>query len=90
MKQRASNPVIPDYTPRTERKKPEEPKAREAQKCLMCPTMTLGWGMFSEGAVCSLKCNKAHMEAKSTRLNTNFKKGGDHVSIPEREDPLAR
>jgi hypothetical protein len=68
------NPVIPDYT---QKKKIEEPQARDAQKCLICSKMTLGWGMFSEGVVCSSMCNEAHMQVKSASY-----KGDSHAPLP--------
>ena len=52
------NPVIPDYTPRSERKKVEEVKL-DLKPCCNCgKTISDGYyGRFEDGGVCSKTCN---------------------------------
>jgi len=49
------NPVIPDYTPKGQRKVEEETLPPRA--CMVCHKATQGYGVFREGYVCSRKCN---------------------------------
>ena len=51
--------VVPDYTPRKVVK--EEEYIIPQKPCIICEKMTHGYGMFSEGVVCSRSCNETHM-----------------------------
>lgn len=57
-----SNPVIPDYRTKAERVVKDE--GLPLKPCLICQKMTQGYGVFSEGVVCSRKCNTAHENAR--------------------------
>ena len=59
------NPVIPDYRPKAERK--VEDTGLPLKPCLVCQKLTHGYGVFSEGVVCSRKCNTAY-ESTRTKL----------------------
>jgi hypothetical protein len=79
------NPVIPDYTPRSERKKVEEVKLDLLPCCNCGKKISDGYyGRFGDGGVCSKTCN-AIQEAKPKYPE---KGGGDaDVALPGKQNP---
>lgn len=69
------NPVIPDYTPRGQ-KKVEEPSL-PPRACLVCNKATMGYGAFAEGYVCSRACNTEYESKRSL-----YPEGDSHESNP--------
>lgn len=65
---RLSNPVLPvDYRPKAERVVKDE--SLPQKPCLVCQKMTQGYGVFSDGVVCSRKCNTAHENARAKLID---------------------
>jgi len=66
-KDRLSNPVIPDYTPRGQ-KKVEEP-VLAPRTCLVCQKLTAGYAVWRCGYTCSRKCTTDYSEAKPSLID---------------------
>lgn len=80
------NPVIPDYTPRSERNKKEE-ISLTFNPCINCgKKITEGYyGRWSDSGTCSKSCEM--QQVKKERYPPP--KGDDHVPVSKREDPIA-
>lgn len=51
---RLPNPVIPNYTPKVEKK--VEDISLPLKPCIVCQKMTQGYGVWLEGNTCSRAC----------------------------------
>lgn len=70
---RISNPVIPDYRPKAERGVKDEDLP--LKPCLVCKKMTQGYGVFSEGVVCSRSCNTVHEDTRPKMIDYIIPRG---------------
>lgn len=75
------NPVIPDYTPRSEKGKKEEIPLVFNPCCHCGKKITDGYyGRYGDGGVCSKVCNTA--QALKPRYPPSKLEGEDHASVP--------
>lgn len=75
------NPVIPDYTPRSEKKK-EEVVSLSFNPCCHCGKAIVQgyYGRWGNAGTCSKTCEKE--QEKKPRYPESKLEGEDHVSIP--------
>ena len=71
---RLSNPVIPDYTPKSERKVKDE--SLPLKPCIICTKISEGYGAWKDGHTCSRKCELLQ-EAKPKDFGEPINKQGD-------------
>lgn len=64
---------IPDYRQKAEKK--VEDISLPLKPCLVCEKMTQGYGVFSEGVVCSRKCNTSYESTKKQLIDYVIPKG---------------
>lgn len=67
---------VPDYRPKAEREKDNEPQTLVFKPCCNCgKQITAGYyGRFGDGGVCSKKCNTAFEASKPSMIDYQLEK----------------